>query len=95
MDFNMMTRKRLNEAPWDRLIIPGLKWFPITDSAVSKFHINYRFYGLKEPDFVQYLVQWNQWAKSRGYSLRRVAYHSRAALMGFYPQEGNIERERF
>jgi len=81
-DFNTLTtlkRKELEEA----LAIVKCQWLIFTDVACSKLHLNYRSYGLEEPDLNAY---WDEF-DVEGYRLAGWAREHHAASTAIYQRK--------
>ena len=79
-DFNLLTlsRAKTHFAPFFNRMLSGNlpSWMIVTDSAPSKLHINYRSYGLSQPDILLYIYAWEQWLTNAGYGQYFVkAFH--------------------
>lgn len=62
-------------------------WVHVTDSSCSKLHLNWKSYGLKEPDWDGYVEKLDQAFQERwGYRIVTWDKHSRAAYFIFVPK---------
>lgn len=86
-DYNLMTLLRFPpEAP---RYGDEVEWASITDSSVTKLHLNFRSYGLEGPDLLQYCRRYE--GLLPGFHLRRVARTARATEMGLLREPGAVK----
>ncbi len=68
-DFTKCTWKTVRESGWASRLFAGSKDLLISDCAGAKIHLNYRVYGVREPDYRTYLKEYAKWLYANyGYS---------------------------
>lgn len=91
LDYNLLTLKRLRDpSSFVRLVLEAFpvrsaSWITFTDAAVGKFHLNQRYYGVRDWDHYK-RVLYQEFSEllpggSPGWALGATSQHSRAMYM--------------
>jgi hypothetical protein len=89
LDFNLMTllqAKTKHIQFFVSLFSARPAFATITDSAVSKMHLNYASYGLAGPDWKGYVKKWDAFARRYGMRVLNSVAETRAAMILVVPR---------
>jgi len=89
LDFNVMTLLRAQreyEARLSAIFARAPAFVALTDSAVSKFHLNFESYGLAEANWAEYMKAWGKYLRPKGYKVKKFVTHTKASMFLAVPK---------
>jgi tRNA A58 N-methylase Trm61 len=89
LDFNLMTLLQAETKHiqfFGSLFSRRPAFATITDSAVSKMHLNFASYGLAKPDWSEYVKKWDAFARKHGMRVAHSVSASRASMLLVVPR---------